>query len=70
MSHTANITTDERKGTTLVIVCGECSRRTVHEILADVNSDDESVSGDIRVWEHYLIVRCKGCLALSFCRQS
>lgn len=70
MSHTAKRTLNKRNGDTIVIVCGECSRSTVHEILADVASDDESSGGDIQVWESYLIVQCRGCLTLSFCKES
>jgi Domain of unknown function (DUF4145) len=70
MSHTAKRTLNQRKNATIVIVCGECSRSTVHEILTDVRSDDESYRGDIQESESYLIVQCRGCLTLSFCKES
>ena len=70
MSHTAKRTLNNRNGETIVIVCGECSRSTVHEILTDIASDDESYGGDIQVWQSYLIVQCRGCLTLSFCKES
>lgn len=70
MSHTAKRTLNQRSKGTIVIVCGECSRSTVHEILTDVASEDESYGGDIQVWESYLIVQCRGCLTLSFCKES
>lgn len=70
MSHTAKRTLNKRNGGTVVIVCGECSRPTVHEILTDVASDDETPGGDIQVWESYLIVQCRGCLTLSFCKEA
>ena len=70
MSHTAKRTLNKRNGGTIVIVCGECSRRTVHEILTDVASEDESPGGDVQVSESYLIVQCRGCLTLSFCKES
>lgn len=70
MNHTAKRTLNERNGVTVVIVCGECSRSTVHEILTDVASKDETPDGDIQVWESYLIVQCRGCLTLSFCKES
>lgn len=70
MSHTARRTLNERNGKTIVVVCGECGRSTVHEILADVSSNDESYGGDVQVWESYLVVQCRGCLTLSFCKES
>src|SRR5712692_3020441 len=70
MSHTAKRTLNKRNGGTIVIVCGECSRRTVHEILTDVASEDESPGGDVQVSESYLIVQCRGCLTLSFCKEA
>ncbi len=70
MSHTAKRTLNNRSGKTIVVVCGECSRSTVHEILTNVASDDENDSGDIQVWESYSIVQCRGCLTLSFCKES
>jgi hypothetical protein len=51
MSHTAKRTLNKRNGGTVVIVCGECSRSTVHKILTDVASEDETPGGDIQVWE-------------------
>src|SRR5258707_2209348 len=69
MSHTAKRTLNKRIGGTIVIVCGECGRSTTHEILTDVASY-ENYGGDIKVWESYLIVQCRGCLTLSFCKES
>src|SRR6266567_1940305 len=70
MSHTAKISFGGRKGNTLVVVCGQCSRRTVHQVVADASSKDETPEGDIQWWESYLIVQCQGCLELSFCKES
>ena len=70
MSHTAKTTFDEKKGDTRVVVCGECSRRTVHTIVADAFSKDETPDGDIQWWEAYCIVQSRGCLTLSFCKES
>ena len=70
MSHTARIKLGERKGKTVVVVCGECGRLTEHEILADVAASDHDPDGDIYVFDDYLSIRCRGCKTLSFCRES
>ena len=70
MSHTAKIELGRRKGTTILVVCGECGRLTDHEILVDAGSRDQSPDGDIHVWDDYLTLQCRGCKTLSFCLES
>lgn len=70
MSYTAKRTLNKRNGDTIVIVCGECARSTVHEILADVRSHESYDGGNIQVWQSHSIVQCRGCLTLSFCKES
>jgi len=70
MSHTAKIKVLERKGETVVVVCGECSRETAHEILTGVDSHDSDDEADIQVWHRFLVLQCRGCKTLSFCRES
>src|SRR5208283_1247598 len=69
MSHTAKIGVVDSKGKTIIAVCEGCGRETVHAILTDVSSNDESPEGDIHVWDNYLTIMCRGCKTLSFCRQ-
>src|SRR5271170_6610460 len=70
MTHTAKVRVGEKKGRTTVLICGECSLETVHEIMVFVDSEDESDDGDIRVWDSYLTVQCRGCRTVSFCVES
>jgi hypothetical protein len=70
MSHKAKLTRNNRNGETVVIVCGECARETVHKILADVASKESHDDGNIQEWKSYMIVQCCGCLTLSFYRES
>jgi hypothetical protein len=70
MSHTAKIELGTRKGTAILVVCGECGRLTDHEILVDAVSRDETSDGDIQFWDDYLTLQCRGCKTLSFCLES
>jgi hypothetical protein len=70
MSLTAEIKVEEKKGESVLVVCGECCRETAHEILTNVGSHDSDAEGDIQVWDHYLTLQCRGCRTLSFCRES
>lgn len=70
MSHTAKVTLGAKKGNTLVVVCGVCSRETVHEVIADAFSEDEIHGGDIWWKDAYFIIECRGCKTLSFCKES
>ena len=70
MSHTAKIELGSRKGTGILVVCGECGRLTDHEILADAVSRDETSDGNIQFCDDYLTIRCRGCKTLSFCLES
>jgi hypothetical protein len=70
MSHTAEITLGERTGKRVVVVCGECGRPTEHEVLVDVDSYDKTPDDEIRFWDNYLTIQCRGCKTLSFCIES
>lgn len=70
MSHTAKIEIEDSKGKTIIAVCEECGRETVHAVLTDVSSEDESPEGDIHVFDNYRTIMCRGCKTLSFCRQA
>ncbi|MGB6499682.1 MAG: DUF4145 domain-containing protein [Candidatus Acidiferrum sp.] len=70
MSNTAKIRVQDTKGNTITAVCEGCSRETVHAVLTDIRSEDQSPDGDIQVWEDYLTIRCRGCGTVSFCHES
>ncbi|HEV2298489.1 MAG TPA: DUF4145 domain-containing protein [Candidatus Acidoferrales bacterium] len=70
MSHTAEIKVEDSKRKTIIAVCEECGRETVHAVLTDVSSLDKSPDDDIHVWDDYLTIMCRGCKTLSFCRQA
>jgi hypothetical protein len=70
MSHTARIKTGGRQGKKIVLVCGTCGRDTTHEILLNLDSEDETPDHDIQWSASYLTVQCRGCEAVSFCIES
>jgi uncharacterized protein DUF4145 len=70
MSHTAKIGITPRPATTVIVICGECSRRTEHEVLTKVSSHDQSPGGDIDVWDEFLTIQCRGCKTVSFCKEA
>jgi hypothetical protein len=70
MSHTARIKMGDRKGKTTVLVCGNCGRDTTHEILLNLESEDQTPDREIQWSESYLTVQCRGCATVSFCIES
>jgi predicted RNA-binding protein Jag len=70
MSYTAEIKVEDSKRKTIIAVCEECGRETVHTVLTDVSSQDQSPDGDIHVWDNYRTIMCRGCQTLSFCREA
>jgi hypothetical protein len=69
MSHTAKIEIESRPGTSVIVICGECGRRTEHEILTKVSSSDHDPESDIHVSDDFLTIRCRGCKTVSFCKE-
>jgi hypothetical protein len=69
MSHTAKIEIKPRPGTTVIVICGECGRRTEHEVLTNVISSDHSPDADIYVSDEFLTIQCRGCKTVSFCKE-
>lgn len=70
MSHTAKINIGNKKGKRIVLVCGTCGRDTTHEILLNLDSDDQTPDGDIQWSDSFLTVQCRGCETVSFCIES
>jgi hypothetical protein len=69
MSHTAKIEIEQRPGTAAIVICGECGRRTEHEVLTKVSSKDHFPDADIHVSDDFLTIQCRGCKTVSFCKE-
>jgi len=69
MSSRIKIRIEDASGKEIWIPCGECDRETCHKVLTWVATTDESPSGDVQVWNDYIIVECNGCKSLSFCHE-
>jgi len=70
MSHSAKIEIGGKQGKTVVLVCDKCSHETVHKIMANVDSDDQTPDGDIQWCDSYLIAQCRGCKTICLCIES
>src|ERR1700734_3578088 len=70
MSHSAKITSGGRTGKKIVLVCGKCGQDTTHEILLNLDSEDQTPDREIQWSDSYLTVKCRGCETVSFCVES
>ena len=52
------------------MICGECGRRTEHEVLTKVSSNDQYDDGNIYASDEFLTIQCRGCKTLSFCKEA
>ena len=69
MSQTASIYIG-KSGGDIWVACPSCDKVTSHEILRRVDTRDESPDGDIRIWEDFMIIKCRGCCTVTFCIES
>jgi hypothetical protein len=70
MSHTAKLTVVKAGADPRILVCEKCGQGTSHAVLCGIHSRDSSPEGDIHVGDEYLVVQCRGCGTVSFCRES
>lgn len=70
MSHSGSVTVQDPKGRIVWAPCAKCNTETSHNVLAAVALSDQSLDGDILVWDSYLIIMCGGCKNICFCRES
>jgi Domain of unknown function (DUF4145) len=69
MSLTAKIEIEPRPGTTMIVICGECGRKTDHEVLTKVSSSDDFPDAGIWISDEFLTIQCRGCKTVSFCKE-
>jgi hypothetical protein len=69
LSKTALITVENPIDKELWLPCGACNRQTAHQTLTLVSWVDENLEADIKIWQRYLTVQCKGCKTVSFCEE-
>lgn len=48
------------------VLCGACGSQTNHEVLFAQQVSGETADGDIRWWETYEVVQCRGCERIAF----
>lgn len=60
---------DNEKGQVKPIVCAECSHRTDHEVLSNIELIEEDQYGT-SYWEFYEILECEGCHNIAFRKAS
>jgi len=70
MSHTAKIEIKPRPGTNMIVICGECGRRTEHEVLTYVSSYDDGPDAAIYFADEFRTIQCRGCKTVSFCKRA
>lgn len=70
MTHTAKIEIQPRPSTMLIVICGECGRRTEHEVLTNVSSYDDFPDDGIYFADEFLTIQCRGCKTVSFCKRA
>jgi len=69
VTNSASITVQNPEGRTICAPCAKCNRETSHDVITAVGLSDESPDGDIKVWEDYLAIKCRGCKNICFCHQ-